>query len=105
MTTRNVSSRLPNSIHWVSACVSGCGTGTRLPGKHCGHVGQPNPDPVTRTTDPVTAMPACATTAATASVRMTRGEVGGRRSSRGTSMLVRRTNAQVLAQSAPSEDA
>ena len=84
MTTRNVSSRLPNSIHWVSACVSGCGTGTRLPGKHCGHVGQPSPDPVTRTTDPVTAMPACATTAATASARMTLGEVGGRRSSRAT---------------------
>ena len=33
MTTRNVSSRLPNSIHWVSACVSGCGDGHQAAGE------------------------------------------------------------------------
>ena len=31
-TTRKVSIRLPNSIHWVTARVAGCATGTRLPG-------------------------------------------------------------------------
>src|SRR6476661_4341746 len=36
---------------------SACGTGTKLPGKHCGQVGQPSPDAVTRTTAPVTAIP------------------------------------------------
>ena len=29
----------------------------KLPGKHCGHVGQPSPEAVTRTIAPVTAMP------------------------------------------------
>ena len=29
----------------------------KLPGKHCGQVGQPRPDAVTRTIAPVTAMP------------------------------------------------
>ena len=79
-TTANVSSRLPNSTHWCSAATSGCGVGTRLPGKHCGQVGQPSPDPVTRTIDPVTAIPACATTAAIASRRTTAGGTGTRRS-------------------------
>ena len=78
-TTTNVSNRLPNSIHWVSAATSGCGVGTRLPGKHSGHVGQPSPEPVTRTTEPVTAMPAWATTAATASRRISDAGVAGRR--------------------------
>ena len=79
-TTAKVSSRLPNSIHCVSAATSGCGVGTRLPGKHCGQVGQPRPEPVTRTTDPVSAMPACATTAAIASRRITAGGTGTIRS-------------------------
>jgi hypothetical protein len=79
-TTTPVSSRFPNSIHWVSGSTSGCGTGTRLPGKHSGHSGQPSPEPVTRTTEPVTAIPAWATTAATASARITDGETAGMRS-------------------------
>ncbi len=80
-TTTPVSSRLPNSIHCVSASTSGCGVGTRLPGKHSGQVGQPRPEPVTRTIEPVTAIPACATTAAIASARITDRGVGGSRSS------------------------
>jgi hypothetical protein len=40
-----------------------------LPETHCGQVGQPSPDPVTRTTEPVTPIPACAITAATAMAR------------------------------------
>ena len=36
---------------------SASGTGVKLPGKHCGQVGQPRPDAVTRTIAPVTAMP------------------------------------------------
>jgi hypothetical protein len=58
MTSAMPRSRLPNSTHWCRTAISGWGTGTRLPGKHWGHVGQPRPDPVTRTTAPVTAMPA-----------------------------------------------
>jgi len=37
----------------------GVWTGVKLPGKHCGHVGQPRPEAVTRTIAPVTAMPPC----------------------------------------------
>jgi hypothetical protein len=81
-TTTPVSIRLPNSIHCVIGSTSGCGVGTRLPGTHSGQVGQPSPDPVTRTTDPVTAMPACATTAAIASVRISVGGTAGSRSNR-----------------------
>ena len=41
----------------------------QVSGKHCGQVGQPSPEPVTRTTDPVTAMPAWVITAAIAVAR------------------------------------
>ena len=58
MPTTPVNSRLPYSIHWLSVSYSGCSTGTMLPGKHCGHVGQPSPEPVTRTIAPVIAMSA-----------------------------------------------
>lgn len=61
--------RLPNSTHWCSAATSGCSTGTMLPGTHSGHVGQPSPEPVTRTMDPVTAIPPCAMMAAIARAR------------------------------------
>jgi hypothetical protein len=61
--------RLLNSIHWFSAWYSDRETGTMLPGTHCGQVGQPSPDPVTRTTDPVTPIPACVITAAIATAR------------------------------------
>jgi hypothetical protein len=67
--TKPVSRRLPNSIHWCSAATSGCGCGTKLPGKHCGQVGQPRPEPVTRTTEPVTAIPPWVITAAIAILR------------------------------------
>ena len=56
-TTRKVIIRLPNSTAWWMTGTSACGTGVKLPGKHCGHVGQPRPDAVTRTMAPVTAMP------------------------------------------------
>ena len=79
-TTTNVSSRLLNSIHCVIGSTSGCGVGTRLPGKHSGQVGQPRPEPVTRTTEPVTAIPPCATTAAIASARISDGGAAGMRS-------------------------
>src|SRR5690349_15647710 len=56
-TTRKVSIRLPNSTAWWMPATSGCGTGVKLPGKHCGQVGHPSPEAVTRTMAPVTAMP------------------------------------------------
>ncbi len=67
--TTPVNIRLPYSIHWFSAANSGCSTGTMLPGKHSGQVGQPSPDPVTRTTDPVTAINAWVATTAIATPR------------------------------------
>lgn len=80
--TTPVSIRLLNSIHWVSASNSGCATGTMLPSTHCGQVGQPRPEPVTRTTDPVTPIPAWAITAAIATARWTANEGYGRRATR-----------------------
>ena len=56
-TTAKVIIRLPNSTAWWIRGTSGCATGTKLPGKHCGQVGQPRPDAVTRTMAPVTAIP------------------------------------------------
>jgi hypothetical protein len=79
-----VSSRLPNSTHWCSGAISAWLTGTMLPGKHSGKVGQPSPDPVTRTVAPVTMIPTCATRLATASRRRVVGETSGSRSSRAT---------------------
>ena len=42
-TTRKVIIRLPNSTAWWMTGTSACGTGVKLPGKHCGQVGQPRP--------------------------------------------------------------
>ena len=61
-----VNRRLPYSIHWWSVAYSGCCSGTMLPGKHCGQVGQPSPEPVTRTTAPVMAISAWVATTAMA---------------------------------------
>ncbi len=68
-TTTNVSSRFPYSTHWLSMAYSGCSTGVMLPGKHCGQVGHPSPDPVTRTIEPVTPIPPWVMIAATARAR------------------------------------
>ena len=48
---------------------SATGTGTKLPGKHCGQVGQPSPEAVTRTMAPVTAMPPWVRMTAAATMR------------------------------------
>jgi len=53
-------------------------TGTSDPGLHCGQVGHPRPDPVTRTVAPVTPMAPLVITASQASTRWTRW-VGQRR--------------------------
>src|SRR5690606_41778930 len=71
--------RLPYSIHWLSVAYSGCSMGTMLPGKHCGQVGQPRPDPVTRTMEPVTPIPACVMMAAMARARCRACEGYGKR--------------------------
>lgn len=57
MTTAKVIIRLPNSTAWWMRGTSETATGVKLPGKHCGQVGQPSPEAVTRTMAPVTAMP------------------------------------------------
>src|SRR6476646_1794451 len=59
---------------------SGCGIGVKLPGKHCGQVGQPRPEAVTRTIAPVTAMPPWLRMTAAAMMRWTRRLGKGRRS-------------------------
>lgn len=46
--------------------------GVKLPGKHCGQVGQPSPEAVTRTTAPVTAMPPWVRMTRAATMRCTR---------------------------------
>ena len=58
-----VSSRLPNSM---KACHSASGCGTYEPASHCGQVGQPSPDLVSRTSAPVHTMAMLATRFATA---------------------------------------
>ena len=65
-TTRKVIIRFPNSTAWWIPGTSACGTGVKLPGKHCGHVGQPRPEAVTRTMAPVTAIPPWVRTTAAA---------------------------------------
>src|SRR6476620_1252764 len=62
-------------------------TGTREPGAHCGQVGQPKPEPVTRTVAPVTAINPLVITAANANARC-RPRVGARRHHRGCGALV-----------------
>ena len=78
--------RLPYSIHWLSVSYSGCSTGTMLPGKHCGQVGQPSPEPVTRTTAPVIAISAWVASTATAKPSCSRRLGLGRRSMRAFSV-------------------
>ena len=51
---------------------SATATGVKLPGKHCGQVGQPSPDAVTRTIAPVTAMPPWVRMTAAAMIRWAR---------------------------------
>jgi len=53
--TTPVSDRLPNSMTLWKPC-SWWGAGVKDPGTHSGHVGQPSPLPVSRTTPPVTTM-------------------------------------------------
>lgn len=65
-----VSSLLPNSI---APCTPISAVGARLWPVHEGHSGQPSPDPVTRTTPPVTMINTAATTDVTAAVRRLRG--------------------------------
>lgn len=52
--TTNPSIRLPNSI---APCIPSSPCGTYDESVHCGQVGQPSPDPVSRTRPPVTTMP------------------------------------------------
>ena len=82
--TTPVNSRLPYSIHWCSVANSGCSTGNMLPGRHCGQVGQPSPEPVTRTIEPVTAISAWVATTAIAQARWMPRPGTGRRSRIGT---------------------
>ena len=68
-TTANVIMRLPNSTAWWIRGTSETATGVKLPGKHCGQVGQPSPEAVTRTIAPVTAMPPWVRITAAAMIR------------------------------------
>ncbi|BBZ07529.1 hypothetical protein MDOR_16980 [Mycolicibacterium doricum] len=79
-TTRKVIRRLPNSTAWWMPGTSACGIGVKLPGKHCGQVGQPSPDAVTRTIAPVTEIPPWVRMTATAIARWTRRLGTGSRS-------------------------
>ena len=71
--TRKVTIRLPNSMAMLIGEISGCATGSRLSGVQLGQVGQPSPDSVTRTTAPLTVMPALTTTEASAQPRIVLG--------------------------------
>src|SRR5699024_5641747 len=71
--TRKVSVRLPNSTAALKA-VCPVLVGTKLSGVHLGHSEQPNPEEVTRTTAPVTAIPALTTTLPNAQARRDRGD-------------------------------
>ena len=83
ITTAKVISRLPNSTAWWMKGTSACGTGVKLPGKHCGQVGQPSPDAVTRTIDPVTEISAWLISTASAMIRWVRTlGIGSRSTSR-----------------------
>ena len=70
----NVSIRLVNSIAPCCAC---SGVGMSESAVQVGQVGQPSPEPVSRTTPPVTTMPTLATTDATASRRTSTSEARG----------------------------
>ena len=62
--TTDVSVRLPNSMYLWMPC-GWCTTGVYEPGTHSGQVGQPSPEPVSRTSPPVTTMPIWTTRLAT----------------------------------------
>ncbi|GMA37359.1 hypothetical protein GCM10025876_35630 [Demequina litorisediminis] len=66
-----VSIRLPNSIAGWNQ-VSGWNSGVKRPGSHWGHEEQPKPEPLRRTTPPVTIMPACVTMLAMVNPRVWR---------------------------------
>ena len=78
MSTTLVRVRLPNSIARWNADRSDRLTGTNEPGTHSGQVGQPRPEPVTRTVAPVTAISPLVITAAQANARCSRND-GARR--------------------------
>lgn len=68
--TRNDSRRLPNSIAMLIGACESIFAGTKLSGVQRGQVGQPRPEPVTRTAAPVTVMPTLTTIAARAHRRI-----------------------------------
>ncbi len=80
MTTATLTIRLPNSTAWWTRGTSATATGVKLPGKHCGQVGQPSPEAVTRTIAPVTAMPPWVRMTIAAMTRWTRRLGSGSRS-------------------------
>ena len=72
MTPRTpVSVRLPNSI---TPCTASSGVFTKLSSVQRGHVGQPSPEPVSRTAPPVTTIAPLATALARATREMAAGE-------------------------------
>jgi hypothetical protein len=66
-----VSSRLPNSI---TPCAASSGVTTKLSSVQRGQVGQPSPEPVTRTAPPVTTIAPLATRLASATRETAAGE-------------------------------
>src|SRR5699024_6594293 len=71
--TRKVSVRLPNSTAALKGVCAAL-VGTKRAGVHLGHSEQPNPEEVTRTTAPVTAIPALTTMLPNAQARRDRGD-------------------------------
>ena len=66
-----VSSRLPNSM---TPCAASSGVATKLSSVHRGQVGQPRPEPVSRTSPPVTTIAPLATALASATRETVAGE-------------------------------
>ena len=78
--TTKVSIRLPNSI---APCSAYSAVGVYESSVQLGQVGQPSPEPVSRTTPPVTTIAELATTEATASRRTSGAEGRGRATRKG----------------------
>ena len=78
--TAKVSIRLPNSI---APCSAYCAVGVYDSSVQLGQVGQPSPEPVSRTTPPVTTIAELATTEATASRRTSGADGRGRATPKG----------------------
>ena len=91
ITTAMLTIRLPNSTAWWTRGTSATATGVKLPGKHCGQVGQPSPDAVTRTIAPVTAIPPWVRMTSAATARWTRRLGWGSRSTNRISVRPRAT--------------